>query len=197
MTRAPEREAGFTLLELLAAIAVLGLIIVMLSNGFLFGLDATRLAAAGQNNDRLAVDAALRHLIEAADPGTFPDPATLRGSAETLLLTTELPNGGRGAPQRADVVLSAAGGKLVLRWRPHRHAEWFGPGPAWTETVLADGVEHVGFAYRGAAADAPWSASWSAGRLPSLVRLTIEPGAGSREHWPPLVVPTLREPIEQ
>ena len=197
MKRGRQPALGFTLLELLAAIAVLGLIIIMLSNGFLFGLDATRLATAERNNDRLAVDAALRHLIEAADPGTYPDPATLRGSADTLWLTTELPDGGSGAPQRADVVLSAAGGRLVLRWRPHRHAEWFGPGPGWSETVLADRVEHVAFVYRGAATDAPWSASWSAGHLPSLVRLAIEPAPGSREHWPPLVVPTLREPIEQ
>ena len=197
MKPASPTEAGFTLLELLAATAVLGLIIVMLSNGLLFGLGASRLTAGEQNDDWLTGAAALRTLIAAADPGVFPDPATLRGSADTLSLTTELPDGGGGAPQRADVVLTAAGGRLVLRWRPHRHAERFGPGPGWTETVLADQVQHVAFAYRGAAADAPWSASWSAGRLPALVRLTVEPAAGSRAHWPPLVMPTLREPIEQ
>ena len=194
--RDPSRDAGFTLLEVLTALVLFGLIGVMLQQGLQFVLRAARLTSEEARGDSVAVDRALRLLIERADPGTFPEPATLRGDADILSLTTELPTGEVGQLQRADATLSVMAGRLVLRWRRHLHAEMLGAGPAWTETVVADGVERVAFAYWGNSAGA-WASAWAGEKLPRLVRVQVTylPARGRR--WPPLVVAPLREALEE
>ena len=189
------RDAGFTLLEVLAATVVLGLVISMLTQGLNFGLLATRLTSGAQEQDLLAADQALRRLIQRADPGTYPDPAPLRGTADVLSLTTELPSAA-GPAQRADAELLVASGRLVMRWRRHRHAEAFGPGPAWQEATLADGVKRVVFAYQARGA-AGWSAGWKGERLPSLVQVQLVFAGRGGLRWPPIVVAPLRRPIEE
>ena len=189
------RDAGFTLLEVLAATVVLGLIISMLTQGLNFGLLAARLTSGAQGQDLLAADQALRRLIQRADPGTYPDPATLRGTADVLSLTTELPSAA-GLAQRADAELLVASGRLVMRWRQHRHAEAFGPGPAWQEAVLADGVGRVVFAYQGRGASG-WSPAWKGERLPTLVQVQLVFIGGGGLRWPPIVAAPLRRPIEE
>lgn len=189
------RDAGFTLLEVLAATVVLGLIVTMLTQGLHFGLLATRLASGKGGQDLLAADQALRHLIQRADPGIYPDPAPLRGTADELSLTTELPS--RAGPAlRADAELLVASGRLVLRWRQHRHVETFGPGAAWQEATLADGVERAVFAYRGGGA-AGWSPGWTGERLPALVQVQLVFIGEGAMRWPPIVVAPLRRPIEE
>ena len=199
--RAQERvrgtKAGFTLVELLAAIVVLGFVVVMLSEGLRFGVHAERLVAEEHRADLLAVDGTLRRIVELADPGIYPEPATLRGTAHVLSLTTALPTGGVGLPQRADVVLASVNGQLVLRWRPHLHAEWFGPGPAWTETVLCEGVAELDLAYFASTGSSGWSSSWDGEQLPSFVRLTLGFSGQNGQRWPPTVVATRREPLEE
>ena len=193
--RRAARDAGFTLVELLAALVVLGLVMAVLGGGLRFGLAATRLAGGAPADGLLAADRALRGLIERADPGTFPEPATLRGTADALRLTTELPRGA-GPARRADVEIAASAGRLVLRWRPHRHAQALGPGPTWREEVLADAVDHVAFAYYGDPAHG-WSPAWTGDRLPALVRIELGFAAGSGLRWPPLIAAPLREPAEE
>ncbi len=193
--RARGQEAGFTLLEVLAATVVLGLIIAMMTQGLHFGLLATRLTSGAQGQDLLAADQALRHLIQRADPGTYPEPAPFRGTADVLSLTTELPSSA-GTALRADAELLVASGRLVLRWRQHRHVETSGSGAAWQEATLADGVERVVIAYRGGGA-AGWSPGWTGERLPLLVQVQLVFTGGGGVRWPPIVVAPLRRPIEE
>lgn len=144
----------------------------------------------------LAVDQALRRMIAQADPGVYPDPATLRGTTDALDMTTELPGSEGGPPQRADAVLSVVNGRLVLRWKLHRHAELFGAGPAWTTAILSEGVGRVEFAYQGGRSSV-WAGTWSGDRLPALVRVSIVFVEHSGKRWPPIIVAPLREPIEE
>ena len=193
------REAGFTLLEVLVAVGILGLLLTLLVQGVQFGIEATRLHAAAreQNGDFHAVDRALRRLVALADPGIYPEPATLRGSAESVSFLTELPLHGAGQMQRADVVLSAVAGQLVLRWAPHRHADLFGAAPAWRTTVLFDGVERIELAYQSVGGNRRWSAVWTAEKLPSLIRIGVVFRPGSKRRWPLIVAAPMREAIEE
>src|SRR5258707_13891937 len=66
------RAAGFTLLELLVALVIFGLILTTLTQATHFGLLASRTEArlAVTDSDLNEADLLLRHLIEAADPGS-------------------------------------------------------------------------------------------------------------------------------
>lgn len=194
--RTAAKDAGFTLLELLVAVAVFGVVLVLLTQGVQFGVRATRLQAeARDRNGELAViDHALRRMVALADPGTYPEPATLHGTSQRLSLTTELPLHADGQTQRADVTLSAEAGRLLLRWTPHRHAELYDAKPEVQETVMLEGVERLELAYWTAGA---WVPAWNGDRLPALVRIRIVFPGGTGRHWPPLLVEPVREALEE
>jgi general secretion pathway protein J len=189
-------EAGFTLLELLAALVVMGFVVVMLAQGFRFGTVLLG-RAGGHEGDTLAIERAFDHLVEQADPGVYPQPATLRGTADTLTVTTMLPAGDAALPIRADAVLLALHGRLLLRWRAHAHVEWFGTAPGWSDTVIAEGVDHVRFAYYPRTGGPAWSSAWTDERLPALVRMTLVMAGAKAAQPPPMIAAALREPIEE
>ncbi len=184
------------MLEILAAVAVFGTVLALLTQGVQFGIRAARLQAEAHDRtgDLAAVDHALRRMVALADPGTYPEPATLRGTAQRLSFTTELPLHGGGQAQRADITLSAEAGRLLLRWAPHRHAELYGGMPEVQETVMLDGVERLDLAYWASGA---WLPDWSADKLPALIRIRIVFPGGTGRHWPPLLVGPVREALEE
>ena len=193
------RDAGLTLLEILVAVLVLGMVLTLLSQGVQFGMAATRLQSAARDRagDLHAIDRALRRIVALADPGIYPEPPTLRGSAGSLSLLTELPLHGPGQAQRADAVLSTASGQLLLQWAPHRHADLFGVEPAWQTTVLLNGVERIELSYLSGGARGRWSSTWAMEKLPALIRIVLVFSPGSKRRWPPIIAAPLREAIEE
>ena len=189
------RENGFTLLEVLVALSVLGVVLVMLGQATQFGMRATAVQAAdrGRQPDFEAADRVLRNLVAAADPGTYPEPGSLRGTETALAFTTTLPIA--GGASRADVELLAASGGLSLRWRPHIHAELFGPALAVQARVLFEGVTAVRFAYMGRDVGGKdvWQPVWKGDALPTLVRVSLTFPDGSGRRWPPIIATPLRE----
>lgn len=126
-----DRRAGFTLLEIIVALAALGLLLVMLTEAMRAGsraLDAWH-GATRARSVMEPLDVALRRMIERMDPGVFPDPPQILGTANSLFFTTELPNPDTGGRIAADVRLEAADGSLLLRWTPHGRGVPFGPPP--------------------------------------------------------------------
>jgi general secretion pathway protein J len=191
-----KRPAGFTLLELLIAVAVLGTVLVLLNQGVQFGLRATALQARvkERKGDLEAVDRAIRGLIAHADPGMFPEPASLRGTEDAVSLTTELPSPEGGEPRRVAATLLAADGQLRLRWVPLRHVQLFGPAPAAQEMALLEGVTGLRVAYF-ARGGSGWVPTWNGETLPALVSVQIVLAA--ERHWPPILTAPLLEPLEQ
>ncbi len=198
MTRGP--DGGFTLLEVLVAMFVLGLLFVLLSQGMQFGLHTVQLQAATRDRegDIDAVDRVLRRLVGSADPGLYPEPATLQGTATAMSFTTELPLYGAEQVQPVDVVLSAEGGRLLLRWTPHRHVETFGPPLPPHTNVLLGGVDGLELSYWRQGGSGGWISQWEKEeKLPALVRIRLLFGRHGSRHWPPLIIAPLREPVEE
>ena len=186
------RQAGFTLLEILVALVVLGFLIAGLSQGVRFGLQSweaqtRRIAVAG---DMDAIDRALRRLIEDMQPGDQLQPNRLQGTAHTIVFQSRLPLAATaGAGRDADVALGVDDRhRLVLRSTPHPHAARLAVALPATQTVLLEHIDHVDFGYWRGTGKAPgWTASWGDPQLPGLVRVRIAFIKGDRRHWTDLL----------
>lgn len=185
---------GFTLLEILVAVAVLGLLLLALAQGTQFGFLALRKQSesAARHNELAAVDRTIRRLIERTIAGDYlVNQVPLSGGAAGIELFTVLPDGPATLP---DPTVAARLGvdahrRLVLRWLPHPHADWIGPPPAPAEAVLLSNVERLEIAYwqsvPGGGGD--WMRDWQARDPPSLVRIRIVFPAGDPRHWPDII----------
>jgi general secretion pathway protein J len=184
---------GFTLLELLVALTVLGFLLVGLAQGVHFGLLAwgTQVRQTSASDDFNTLDSSLRHLIEDADPGDDLDPAPFAGSSESLECVTALPAAGdpTGIRRMRAVLLVDAQHRLVLRWTPYLHAKRVGPAPMPTQTELLRGVSHMELAFW--LAGRGWVSAWRSPDLPRLVRIRLQFPTGDTRHWPDIVAAPL------
>ncbi len=200
---------GFTLLEVLVALVVLGFLMVSLTQGVQFGLAAwgARQRATGNFGDMDAVDRSLRGLVEHMYPGSYTDAPQLRGTAHAASFTTDLPFAGGAVDSRhADVeLLVESGRRLVLRWTPHVHAVRLQAPPAPTQTELLRNVERLEISYlprprsrRGAAPVAPvWTSTWAEPVLPALIRIRLVTTSAYGKPWPDIVAAPLNERAEE
>ncbi|CAH2601845.1 Prepilin-type N-terminal cleavage/methylation domain-containing protein [Rhodovastum atsumiense] len=184
---------GFTLMEVLAALVVLGLVLAGLSQGMQFGLRSWEMQARdiGWRNDIEAVDRSLRLLVQRIRPvGEVPGHASLEGGPQGCVLVTSLPPHPDGLPGPVVARLQVdAAHRLVLRWVPAPHATWLGQPPPAREAVLLEGIERVEFAYwqEQPGGGGTWLRSWARAEAPSLVRLRIVFPRGDARRWPDIV----------
>ena len=190
--------AGFTLLEILVALVVLGILLAGLSQATRFGLLATdhQTRLVGQHDDLDAVDGLLRHLIEQVDPGNRHDAPVFQGNSGSVEFTSELPLSINLTNHEAEMrLLVDAAHRLVLRWAPAQHVIRVGAPPAPTDTVLLEGVDHLELAYwpRPETGGSGWRTAWNAPLPPALVRIRIVFSHDNKQAWPDIVGSTLRE----
>jgi general secretion pathway protein J len=198
--RAP--QAGFTLLEILVALVVLGFLLLGLAEGVRFGLHAwdteTKLVDRGADMD--AMERVLRSVIATADRGDFNEQPPFHGTAHTLSFIGRLPMAAGGLLTRnADLGVGVdAKHRLVLRWNLHPHAERLTPAPPPHETVLLEGVDHVAFSFlRGPEQGSGWTDTWDFPALPLLVRITLSFPTDDRRHWPTIEAAPMLARAEQ
>ncbi|MGH7388659.1 MAG: type II secretion system protein GspJ [Candidatus Rokuibacteriota bacterium] len=198
----PGRGArGFTLLELLIALGIVGALIVIAFGGL-----RVALAAWTRGEDRAEVHQHLRGVamvlsrsIGAAYPyrasaGDAPDPVLLfRGGADRLELVTQAVPFPAAVPVAFTAMVLAIergqeGDELVVRQRPLPNRDPF----TEAEVVLRDpSIQTLEVRYLDAAGS--WQEEWDAEQqsgLPRAVRLTLAIRRGDRtEPLPPLTVP--------
>ena len=189
-------DGGFTLLELLVVLAVLGGLFAGLAQGLHFGLQLWNLQRRGLDavSELDAADRTLRGLIEAMDPGGRIEMADIDGTARTLRFTTRLPEAaGALRTRRAEVMLLVDPlHRLVLRWTPSSHAAPLVPAVP-QETVLLSGVDRIEFSYRSALPTAGWQADWQNQISPGLVRIHLAFAQNDPRTWPDIVAAPMRE----
>lgn len=188
---------GFTLLELLVAIVVAGLLMLSLAQGTRFGLLAwsTDARLSRGNDDLDIMDRTVRHLIEGMDPGTLRAPAPMAGGGDRLECVTALPDASDAGPiRRMSVELLLDGNhRLLLRWRPYLNVMHLRPLPAPRTTELLRGVSRIEMSYW--TPSGHWVNSWQEPDLPALVRVRLRFPDGDVRHWPDIVAaPGLEHP---
>jgi general secretion pathway protein J len=192
----PRLAPGFTLLEIVVALAVFGFLLVGLSQTVRFGLTAWRQQArlSEGKTDLEAVDRTVRSIIQNLAPGESTDRPAVIGSAASLsgVTSLRLPGAGQTATP-ADVELALSGSRLVLRWRPYHHGNALRSPPPARETELIGDVARLGFSYW--LPSGAWSSTWTEPDLPLLIRVRVTFAGERATRWPDLVVaPLLSRP---
>jgi general secretion pathway protein J len=190
---------GFTLVELLIALTLLGLILALLLGGFRFSIRAWESGGRrmARSNQIAAVQDLLRSEISQAralpvDSRTSGPTETFKGSPTELAFAAPLPaHMGAGGyylfSLHAGEVRDRLG--LVLGWRIYRPDMLLAGGDKHgDQAVLLDNIRSIAFGYYGQSDEDQqpvWTNDWGDRRgLPTLVRLRIEFAAGQRRYWP-------------
>jgi general secretion pathway protein J len=180
-------QTGFTLIELVIALAMLGIMMSLLYSGLAFSFrswDAGELHGRREADRRIGENFLRRELTELF-PMRWKDPMTLKfaldGESQRLRFVSSRPPdvamGGLslvslGVEQGPDRTRNL----VMHRAMPDDAAKDFGPLEKTDGIVMLDDVESVTFSYFGAEndfADPRWNETWSLARIPQLVRMTV------------------------
>jgi len=190
------RPAGFTLLEMLVVLVVLGFLMIGLTQGVRagFSLWGAQTRRIGETAELDAAARIVRALLTNIAPPSLAGITTTAGGAfkgtpDSVSFVGDLPTG-LGTTQRADITLQLQQGSFVLSWTPHRHELSSAPAPEPAHVELTGGVDRIEFAYWGAASPdqtGSWQIQWDAGGIPDLVRLRLFFAKGDRRRFPDLI----------
>jgi general secretion pathway protein J len=191
----PRSELGFTLVEMLVVLALLGLFTVLLFGGLRLGSrswDTAQRLSADARETAGTLDAIARDL-RAAYPLMLPprrdEPASVAfdGRAQSLEFLSAAPTAS-GAMTRIAVFARQEGQSLSLWEREDDELGASGTGRSRRLITGIDGISIAYFGRRRGEPDARWADSWTAqGRLPNLVRITLS-FRDARRSWPALVI---------
>jgi len=193
-------EAGFSLVEVLVALVLLGLLSMALFSSVRFGVTAWQ--RGGERSDQIhtsmLVQDLLRRLIGQAYPFLLSDGSgtghvDFAGSATSVDFLAPVPialaSGGRARFKLA-IERHGEGSDLVLTSRPELAAA-DAPAELSRKTLLAT-IAAADFAYFGAAGSrtvAEWHDRWSGElNLPALVRVRVRFARSDPRLWPDLTI---------
>jgi len=193
------QKSGFTLLEMLVVLVVLGFLMVGLTQGVRAGLTMWG-AQARRVSETADLDAGarvLRRLLSRISllsaGGIFLGASStekFEALPDSLVFVGDLPTG-FGTTRRADITLDLHEGRLVLRWTPRRHELSTAPPPEPIVTELIRGVERLDLAYWGSPSPgepAGWQSQWDRrDKIPEIIRVRLGFASGDRRRWPDLI----------
>ena len=190
-----EAESGFTLLETIVALTVLGFLMIAIIQGVRTGLvfwnlQTRRIATTAELDSTARV---LRTVLTTMpiQPAALGAPVSMgfEGRADTITLVGQLPSG-LGSTRRVDMMIYLKASRIVISWTPHRHDPPEVAKPTPTATELIRGVDRLEFAYWGSAGEglpSAWLARWDGPDLPKLIRVRVRFASGDDRHWPDLI----------
>jgi len=195
---AGDGEAGFTLVEVLVALALFGLLAALLFGNVRFGLRAWQ--AGSGRNELLARSAASQDLLRRLIGNAYPMSVGTVGTDP--LIDFEGAKDGLSFLADAPIVTGGAG-RFRFRLLQEQHHDQTDfvvsstPELAsqdtsmTTKSLLLTDIDHVEFAYSDGRAkgEAAWNQTWAKrSELPKLVRVRIAFRSGDTRLWPDLLI---------
>jgi prepilin-type N-terminal cleavage/methylation domain-containing protein len=194
-TTPKRRQSGFTLLEILVALAVLGLLMASLVQGLRAGVSAwtTQSERLSRNADVDAADRTLRSLLARLDPGGVSGrPSLFKGTEHSLTFTTSVPDpAGASLSQVVDVLLAVdESHRLQMVLLPHYRDLAAVPSAPRPVLLLRD-VDRLELGYW-QDAKGGWLTEWRGVTVPKLIRIRAVPTQGAGRIVPDIVVAPMR-----
>lgn len=191
----PAPQAGFTLIEMVVALALVALMSVSMFESLRFGQRSyEQVVQEGSSswevfsNQRL-----IRTVIESAYPqdrGQRNATPGLQGEKDRLAITGPAPSAAGQGQLRYEIFLtSSSQGKrdLVVRWKSTLVTDVTAEAHT-TQEVLVDDVAAIEWSYQ-SPRSAQWRDSWNdTHEFPSLLRLRVKLGSRDNRSWPDLVI---------
>lgn len=191
-------EAGFTLTELLVALAVLALMSLLMLQGI---KTASRLWSGSLSSGAVAdaiqsAEELIRYRLERTYFETamdaIPSYPFFSGSDTSVTFISQAPGRDGKAPLRRYTLLVTTAGDLVFSSISTLEPNPINQEPSSLQTeVLLHGVESLDLAYydSGPAAELGWKPSWQRrSHPPALVRVKVNFLEGDHRWWPSLLV---------
>lgn len=197
-----EKQRGFTLMELLVAMTLLGILMAALFGGLRLG---TRVwEASDRTLDQSSQAEVIREFLRTRLEQTLPvtgsasddrEETLFRGDRTALRFVSSMPISFGNQPFLLELLLrhrntSGPIGDLVLRWRALDGAPDGGELDTG-ERVLIEDVAEIAFGYFGGREQRAmaWSSHWREQEtLPALIRIELRFPADDQRRWSPLVV---------
>ncbi len=196
----PPRQAGFTLLELMVSLALVGLLTMVLTGGIRFGArvwEASRVQTEAASEIH-AIRRFVRERALAARPvRAMGDDAKSRaagfsGDGAALALVTLMPAYvARGGLYHFEIAATAMddGMGMAVKWWPYGGAE---SGPGSGRRLLLEGARDIRLSYFGDGGETgamAWHDDWRGRRdLPRLISIKVVFPPGDPRVWPELIV---------
>jgi prepilin-type N-terminal cleavage/methylation domain-containing protein len=189
-------ERGYSLIELLVVLALMGLIAIAMSGGIRFGAKVwertgTQVELLEQTQGAQVL---LRNLLSTVAPRLFdpgnPNEDTFVGDRRRMSFTAPLsPSLGQGGLARFNLTASSENGATALEiaWKPRHGAS------VQSKQLLLRGAGAIAFSY--ATVDATgaiaWTDNWTADAgTPVLIRIRADFAQSAAIRWPDLIVRT-------
>jgi general secretion pathway protein J len=195
--RTLSNASGFTLVEMLVAIAFVGLLSVGIASAMGLGIRAWTVtdAVTEQLDATRSTQTALRQILSAIYPewtGQNPSHVDFSGTSDEMHFISQAPQA-LGFPGLArfslSVVEDTASSSLVLKARPDTRSAT--PSEV-REVSLVSGAKRIEFSYYGAGDTAPtqgWQSQWKTrSDRPRLIRIEVDRRNARDVPWPTLIV---------
>ncbi|MGI9492610.1 MAG: prepilin-type N-terminal cleavage/methylation domain-containing protein [Geminicoccaceae bacterium] len=196
------RERGFTLMELLVAMTLLGILMAALFGGLRLGVRVWE--ASDRTLDHGSQEEIVRGFLRARLEQILPVTGTTSGSRtesmfkgqqKSLRFVSSMPISFGSQPYLLELALRLRDGPdpasdLILKWRALDETSAVGEF-ASGERVLIEDVADIAFGYLGGGGqqNGAWIQDWQGHEtLPSLIRFELAFKAADRRRWSPLVV---------
>lgn len=182
------REAGFTLVELLVSLSLLGMMMMILYGTLNFSaisLDKN-IKSVTQNNNAYEVQSFLRNTIS----NIVPDLNSIRGSDNRINFNTILEKD--GVQGKYNIALSESNGDLVFEWQRSETGfrnDFLPNDKSQGTVILMSDIEELNFLYASAnvAETGSWQPIWSNSEdIPKYVKIAIK----SEKFWPEAIFQT-------
>lgn len=202
---------GFTLLEVLVALTLMGLVATLLAGSLRFGSRVWEIGRirAEASTDVLAARSALRRtlgelILYPPDEEGESEHVTLRGERDRVrFLAPRVTASLLGAVYAYDVhVRQGEDGKdLVLEYLRYTPEKRGNAGPEEDEVTLISDIANVEFAFFGVVRDgqdAAWHDSWEDEEtVPRMIRVSVGFDRQDVRSWPALLIPTHVVPVTE